>query len=238
MLQVPPGQASLTINWHDESPTIPCQFNPTELQIEKSAQLAEIGIPGLAAPIQQFVRGQAAVLTADLFFDTSDQGTGQKSTPVTTLTDPVFAALLIDPELHVPPTVIFRWGKGFPTSSVPSQVKGQARNSFRGILVSVRQNFTFFSRFGVPLRAKLHLTLREYFPLRDQLRDLKLASPDRTHGHVLRRDETLAKLALTQYGKSSEWRRIADANRIGDPRRLQPGKRLVLPSIPVSGGAS
>ena len=80
--------------------------------------------------------------------------------------------------------------------------------------------------------------MREYFPLRDQLRDLKLASPDRTHGHVLRRDETLARLAVTQYGKSSEWRRIADANRIGDPRRLQPGKRLVLPSIPVSGGAS
>ena len=83
-MQAPPGQASLTINWHNESATVPCQFNPTELQIEKSAQLAEIGIPGLAAPIQQFVRGQAAVLTADLFFDTSDQGTGQKSTAVTT----------------------------------------------------------------------------------------------------------------------------------------------------------
>lgn len=237
-MQVPPGQASLVINWHNESQFVPCQFNPTELQIEKAAQYAEIGIPGLAAPLQQFVRGQAAMLNADLFFDTSDHGTGTNSVAVTTLTDPIFAALCIDPELHTPPDVIFRWGKGFPTSSLPSQVKSQARNSFRGIVTNVRQTFTFFSRFGVPLRAKLHLTLREFFPLADQLRDLRLASPDRTHGHVLRRDETLAQLAGVQYGSSGEWRRIADANRIGDPRRLEPGKRLTLPSIPVAGGVS
>ena len=75
-MTAPPGQASLTVNWHNESVTVPCQFNPTELQIEKQVQYAEIGIPGLAAPLQHFVRGQAAVLTADLFFDTSDRGTG------------------------------------------------------------------------------------------------------------------------------------------------------------------
>lgn len=237
-MQAPPGQASLTVNWHNESVTVPCQFNPTELQIEKQAQYAEIPIPGLAAPLQQFVRGAAAVLTADLFFDTSDQGTGLNAKPVTTLTDPVFAALLIDPELHTPPNVIFRWGSGFPGANLPSQVQGQARNSFRGIVTSVRQSFTFFSRFGVPLRARLHVSLREYLPLQDQLRDLRLASPDRTHGHVLSREETLAQLAQRQYGHAREWRRIAAANRIDDPRRLAPGRRLTLPSIPAAGGAS
>jgi hypothetical protein len=235
-MQAPPGQASLTVNWHNESVTVPCQFNPTEFQIEKQAQYAEITIPGLAAPLQQFVRGAAAVLTAELFFDTSDRGTGLGATAVTTLTDPVFAALLIDPELHTPPSVVFRWGAGFPGANLPSQVQAQARNSFRGILTSVRQSFTFFSRLGVPLRAKLTLSLREYFPLQDQLRDLRLASPDRTHGHVLARDETLAMLAERQYGQTREWRRIAAANRIEDPRRLSPGRRLSLPSIPAAGG--
>lgn len=237
-MSVPPGQASLTVNWHDESVSVPCQYNPTELQFEKQNQIAEIGIPGLAAPIQQFVRGQAATLTADLFFDTSDSGTGLKAQPVTELTDKVFAALLIDPELHVPPTVIFRWGPGFPGGGLPSQVQQQARKSFLEILTGVRQSFTFFSRAGVPLRAKLHVTIREYAPLARQLQDLRLASPDRTHGHVLRRDETLASLAQERYGQTREWRRIAQANRIGDPRRLAPGRRLTVPPIPSQGDGS
>ena len=42
-----------------DSDIIQVQFNPTELAFSKAAQLAEIAIPGLDAPIQQFVRGQA-----------------------------------------------------------------------------------------------------------------------------------------------------------------------------------
>ena len=40
-------------------------------------QFAEIAIPGLDAPLQQFVRGQAEKLTLDLFFDTTDNGMGR-----------------------------------------------------------------------------------------------------------------------------------------------------------------
>jgi hypothetical protein len=63
------------------------QYNPTELTFDKQAQLAEIGIPGLDAPIQQFVRGSAEKLTLELFCDTTDQGTGFKATSVTSETD-------------------------------------------------------------------------------------------------------------------------------------------------------
>ena len=35
------------------------QFNPTEFSLDKAAQIAEIAIPGLDAPLLQFVRGQA-----------------------------------------------------------------------------------------------------------------------------------------------------------------------------------
>ena len=56
---------------------IEVQYNPTELSWDKGAQLAEITIPGLDAPLQQFVRGQAEKLTLELFFDTTDHGMGK-----------------------------------------------------------------------------------------------------------------------------------------------------------------
>ena len=38
-------------------------------------QFAEVAIPGLDAPIIQFVRGQSETLTLDLFFDSTEKGT-------------------------------------------------------------------------------------------------------------------------------------------------------------------
>ena len=59
------------------------QFNPTEYTLTKGNQLAEIPIPGLDQPILQFVRGQTETLTLDLFFDSTEDGTGSTAKPVT-----------------------------------------------------------------------------------------------------------------------------------------------------------
>ena len=45
-------------------PLIPFRFNPTEYQLQKGNNFAEIGIPGLESPPIQFVRGSAEKLTA------------------------------------------------------------------------------------------------------------------------------------------------------------------------------
>ena len=43
--------------------------------------------------------------------------------------------------------------------------------------------------------------------------------------------ETLSALAGRYYDRPGEWRRIADENRIEDPRRLEPGRILSVPRI-------
>jgi hypothetical protein len=190
--------------------------------------------------LQQFVRGQAAVLTAELFFDTSDRGTGLKATAVTTLTEQGLRGLADRPGAAcAADRRSFAGARAFPRAMCRHRCSSRRATPFAGVVTGVRQSFTFFSRFGVPLRAKPDLTLREDFPLHDQLRDLRLASPDRTHGHVLRRDETLAQLgggAIS--GRPANGGASLKANRIGDPRRLEPGLRLALPPIPASGRAS
>ena len=226
------AKATILVAW-DNQPAEPIevQYNPTELSYDKSAQFAEIAIPGLDAPLQQFVRGQAEKLTLELFFDTTDQGMGVDAVSVTTLTDRIYQLVKIEPTRHAPPICTFVWNDQFPGSSLGSASGNQRRNGFKCIVESVKQKFTLFSPVGVPLRATLTVTLREYKTLDDQLAQLNLTSPDRTHSHVIQRGETLSGIAAQLYRQPGEWRRIAEANTIEDPRRLMAGTFLAIPPI-------
>ncbi|MGH8066282.1 MAG: CIS tube protein [Candidatus Entotheonellia bacterium] len=220
---------------------IPVQFNPTEFTLDKSAQIAEIPIPGLDAPLQQFVRGQAEKLTLDLFFDTTDQGMGDDAVSVTTQTDRIYQLIKIEPTRgepptrHAPPICTLVWNAQFPGNAIGGPtgdgVGNQKRNGFQCIVESVKQKFTLFSPKGVPLRATLTVTLREYKTLQEQLDHLGLGTP-RTRSHVVQQGETLSSLAAQSYGRPGEWRSIADANDIEDPRRMAVGTFLTIPSVP------
>ncbi len=207
------------------------QFNPTEFTLEKAAQLAEITIPGLDSPLIQFVRGQTEKLTVDLFFDTTENGTGAGATSVTTLTDRIYSLVKVEPNGHAPPICTFIWNTSFPGADLSPNAGNQRRNEFQCVVDSVRQKFTFFSPEGIPLRATLTLTLREYKTLDNQLDQLNLSSPTRSHSHVTQRNDTLARLAARYYHKPGEWRAIADKNALDDPRRLDTGLYLTIPPI-------
>jgi nucleoid-associated protein YgaU len=228
-------QASLEIEWGPGNKvTIPLQHNPTEIVLEKNVHIAEIAIPGLTAPLQQFVRGDAETLKLELFFDTSDQGMGATAVSVVKLTDPIYALSRIVPDQHAPPIVTFLWGDDFPGNKLPKELGHQRRTSFKGVVTNIRQTFTLWSSGGKPVRAKISLSLREYDPLQHQLEALNLASPNKTHSYVLARGDTLALVAANFYFDSTNWRPIALANGIDDPRRLNPGTELKIPSLPAS----
>jgi hypothetical protein len=206
-------------------------FNPTELSFQKAMKFAEIAIPGLDAPLQQFVRGEAEKLTMELFFDSTDNGTGLGATSVTALTDKAFSLARINPQTHAPPIVTVAWNSHFPGDSLASEMSAQNRHSFVGVVESISQKFTLFSPEGIPLRATVNLTLREYRKLEDQISQLNLQSPDRTHSHTLGGNETLAAVAAEEWNRPGDWRYIADANDLEDPRRLVVGTFLTIPVI-------
>ena len=215
------------------TPGLEVQFNPTEFTLNKGVQLAEIAIPGLDSPILQFVRGQTETLTLDLFFDTTDAGMGDSAKPVTALTDTFYQLIKIDSDTHAPPICHFSWGgHNFPGSNMKENWASQNReNGFDCLIESVRQRFTMFSTQGVPLRATLTVSLREYKTLDKQLQQLGLKSSDHTRTHVVQRGEPLNKIADQYYENSAQWRVIADANTILDPLALQPGTILELPPL-------
>jgi len=211
---------------------VPVHFNPAELTFTKGAQIADINIPGIDAPILQFVRGQAEKLTVELFFDTTEKGMDAGATSVTTETDRFYGLVKMQSKSHAPPVCEFKWNPAhFPGVDLPEVHGNQQRHSFKCIVESVTQKFTLFSPQGVPLRATLSLSLREYRPLEEQLQQLNLQSVDHTRVCVVRRGDTLSGIAGQLYDSPAEWRRLAVDNQITDPRRLAPG--VVLEVQPI-----
>lgn len=222
-------------NYYD---VLEVQFNPSTFTLTKSPTFAAIAIPGLDAPLQQFVRGGAETLTFDLFFDSTDgAGTGTHAQSVTPQTDQFYAMVKIHPETHAPPVCSFRWGTAFPGDSLPAELMqaNQRRTDFTGIVTQVKQVFSLFSPEGIPLRATLSITMSEYRPLNEQLRQLNLMSADHTRNHVVADGETVSSVAAEYFAAPTQWRYLADANDVDDPRRISVGSSLVVPAIATPG---
>jgi nucleoid-associated protein YgaU len=226
------ANAKLVVHWIAAAEEeIEISYNPSELSFEKSVQLAEITMPGLNSPLQQFIRGQAEKFTVELFFDTTDHGMGAGATSVTRETDRVYALTRIEPKGHAPPLVSFVWGEAVPGRYLPEPSGSQGRQTFKGIVESVRHKLTLFSPDGIPLRAAVTLTIREFVPLHEQLPRTNQSSPDKSHAHVLNERETLAHVAAAYYLRPGTWRPIAEDNGIDDPRRLRAGQVLRVPAL-------
>jgi nucleoid-associated protein YgaU len=187
-------------------------FNPAEYSLQKGNQFSNTPLPGLSNPILSFVNGDADVLTMDLFFDTyTDMG----SSDVREETGKISLLLDIDPKLHAPPPVLFVWG--------PLR--------FKAVIERLTQRFTMFREDGVPVRATLNVTFKEYKTIDDQLNPKPNESSDWSKRRVVAQNDRLCLIAAAEYEDPAVWRVIADANNIDNPRLLQPGLEILLPPL-------
>jgi nucleoid-associated protein YgaU len=122
----------------------------------------------------------------------------------------------IDGITHAPPRVKFRWGVF----------------EFVAVVEKVSQRFTMFRSDGTPVRATLNVNFRQFKSIAEQLQDPRRNSADKTKRRVLEAHDSIWLLAAREYGEPRFWRLIAVTNDIDDPRRIEPGRVLVLPPIP------
>ena len=183
-------------------------FNPTEYRLSGGNQFAEVAIPGLPAPPLQFIRGTARTLAMSLFFDTYEQGSDVREH-----SGKVVRLLEIDPELHAPPVCLFTWGN----------------LNFQGVLERAEQRFTLFFSTGIPARATVDVTFKEFSEGDQQAGRNRSANFDKRY--LVRRGDTLSGIAGRLYGDPGGWRPIAAANGLDDPLAIQPGQLLVIPAI-------
>lgn len=189
---------------------IPVMFNPPRYELSKTDQFAEIRVPGLPATVLQFVSGQATSLNMELFFDTTDSGIDvrERAGLITALAEP-------DMLTRSPPRLLLLWGSlAFPC-----------------FLVSVRQSFDYFDATGLPLRA----TLTVEFKGHDSAVQAPVAGPPAAESvtrYVAKAGDSVQSIAVSVYGDPGQWRRIAKANGVDDPRALAAGAQLQVPKWP------
>lgn len=201
--------AKAMITPRDESP-ISVLFNPNQYSLDQGNTLAEVAVPGLAAPILQYVRGNGRTLSMELFFDTWEE-----QSDVRRHTDRVYGLLDIRGPLHRPPVCTFTWGS-FNFDCVVERVGGR---------------FTLFLADGTPVRATLGVSFKEFVEVEVLVRNPPTESADHAKSCLVRRGDTLSSIAAAEYGDPTLWRPIAQANRIANPRLLAPGTRLSLPAL-------
>jgi nucleoid-associated protein YgaU len=204
-------RAYLQIVRPPDTTLIPLCFNPTEYQVTKANVFAEIPIPGLETPLIQYVRGDSEKLSVEVLVDTSDTLADVRVTYVQKLR----GLMSINAKEHAPPLVAFVWDRPVLT----------------GVLENLSVSYVLFTPDGIPLRAKLTMSLREYRSAAIQARQTPQQSPNVEKSFTVRRGDTLASISQALYRSPAYWRELATANGIVDPRRLQPGQVLTAPRL-------
>lgn len=210
-------------------------YNPQSYQQIRSASYAPIPMMGMDVPVAQFVCGSGEILKVQLFFDSLSAsaevgGTlldkakflGNSLLPsaanlidIRDYTSKIYDLMRVDPSLHVPPELRLEW----------------ASLQFTGYLISCVQDFVRFDESGQPVRATLDCTFQEHIDMGKLAGLNPLQSPDTTKYRTISQGDSLWSMSAKEYGEAKQWREIARANGIANPRRLRSGDMLVLPAL-------
>jgi len=120
----------------------------------------------------------------------------------------------INSKLNAPPVCKFIWGK----------------LEFKAVVERVQQRYTMFMDNGVPVRATLQVTFREYRTISEQL-EQSGGLADQTKQLTVKLGLSLSLAADQEYGDPAKWRLIAKANGIANPRKLSAGISIKIPPL-------
>lgn len=204
----------------DPERTLVVQFNPESLTVTYTNQTTGGDQRGGAA--LQFVGRGTTKLGLDLWFDVTEplpDGSREPSGDVRKLTEKV--NYFIKPEKvrgqgdkWIPPGVRFLWGTFL----------------FEGIVDSITERLEYFSADGKPLRANVSLSLSSQ-DIQFQFDRARSPAggeggPDTEPRQRAREGESLQQMVAKSGG--DDWRSVAEANGVENPRFLAPGMPISI----------
>jgi hypothetical protein len=202
-----------------EGKPVEVQFNPESLKVSFSNQLGSGDESGGAAI--QHISQSSTKLAFDLWFDVTAGGpedTGESD--VRELTRTVATLMKPDSAESNPaaPGVRFLWGSFM----------------FDGVIDSINESLEFFDEEGRPLRASLAISMVQQSFYFERNPDFKgrggaaggaPATPGTQPREAARDGDSVQQMAARQ-GRPNDWQAIARANKIENPRQLEPGTLL------------
>ncbi len=215
-------------------------FNPNELSFSRRVVWKTRDAAGngqqVAPTDLDFIRSAPERLQLTLFFDTYEPATsgdavrnfllpsnpfggtgGPTASDVRIHTERVAELGRVHESLHRPPRCMLMWG---------------GVRLFHGVLSRLDQKLTMFLPDGTPVRATLDCTFKEFDTAINVVRRRELHSSDVAKTVVFQATDSLAAIAAAEYSDPAQWRLIARANGIANPRTVAPGTVLILPPLP------
>ena len=144
-----------------EKDSFPVQFNPTTLRLALTNRVE--GGDSQGKQVRQHIGASSTTLSLDLIFDTADEGTTENPRSVRDKTKKLERFLVSKgkgKQENAPPRIRFTWGDLI----------------VEGVVESLTIDFDHFAPNGVPLRAKVPLSIKG----QDREKELKTASDSRS----------------------------------------------------------
>ncbi len=168
-----------------------------------------------------FKSSAPTTLTMELLFDTNEGAGGQD---VREITEKLAKMMRLKKQTGnsnartgEPPRVEFRWGTMW---------------SFQAVITQMTQKFTLFKPDGTPVRARVTINfLQAADGMQYPAQNPTSGGPYGHKVHIVKDGETIDWIAFEEYGDANVWRRLATANNLDDPTRLQAGQRLLLAPV-------
>jgi nucleoid-associated protein YgaU len=212
---------------------IPFHFNPPELSLEfqNKFTIPEAG-KHADAKTPEFGGVEPRDLTLELLFDSYELHTPREQLGTTPPRRPQDVRQYTDKLLELmkptvgqgnakwPPAVEIEWGH---------LKKGKAW-TFKAFLMNLKQKFVLFMPDGMPVRAVCTCTFKQVGPEIVPGQNPTSGSLGSERTRLVKPGERLDLIAHEEYGDSTRWREIAEANGLLNVRDLVVGQRLAIPT--------
>lgn len=235
ILEEEPGIGLPQFDHNNKAKTIICDsdfknpvkmFNPSRLTVTRTVAYPTQKVAKKDTPEVQYTGAiEPSTLNLELFLDSYDNDLPpDKKKSVREVTDRLIELTQVIGEKHRPPVCRLTWG------SMGDSIRKHI-GFFQGVLENLTLQFTLFMENGTPVRATATCTFKAWTPNERDLKEQNLMSSDVAKVWVVKRGQTLATIAMREYGDPGKWRPIALANGIDNPMALNPGMVLVLPAL-------
>ncbi|MEZ4589751.1 MAG: hypothetical protein R3D55_01210 [Chloroflexota bacterium] len=198
--------------------TVRCSFNPYEYTVSqtnsyKPKQKAK------GKTKYEFENAGPQTLKLNLIFDVYEEPKGTER-DVSKITRQLWQLMTPTGEKKTKekkpdaPYVIFKWGVF----------------KFLAVITNMSQKFILFDHDGVPLRAKVDITLTQHESTRPDYDEQFEAGQTANVNIPALPDERLDNVAAQETGNPADWRTIAQANNITNPLARPPRRPLTRPT--------
>ncbi|MCB9284080.1 MAG: hypothetical protein H6563_08420 [Lewinellaceae bacterium] len=191
-------------------PPFVCPFNPESLSISTTYKYKEDQEHGKDGSEAKFEGIEPRTFSFDIFLD----GTGASgaSLEVMPLIELFKTTVGFQGDIHRPNFFIVSWGTFF----------------VRCVLVNYSINYKLFRPSGLPLRAVISTSWKEYKPITLGSLIDNLLSPDVTHLHTVKESEHLSLITYGVYKDPKYYLQVAEKNELNNLRKVNPGVVLQL----------